>query len=497
MKKGILAALMLVGIIGSASAQHDDLYFVPKKKKAKTEVQPVKTEQETPLVSSEVETSSLPAEDSVKTLSVTTFSAKGLPMDADTYNRRGSYLTEQGDAVSEFAMQDEGFVLITEEGDTMWMNTDTLKLTRVDEGEGWVNGFEGSESDYEYAMRIIRFRNPRYAIPVSSPLYWDVVYGGALWPSWDWNIYDDGLYAYVFPTSSNWYYWDYVMSYPFGWHRWNHWNHHWDFHYSHHWGPHWGMGHYWDGWGFYGHVWYDPWFNPYFHGYHPGWHHGHHGFYPGFGAGKPGWGGVTPGKPQPRENERHATIASTRRGSQDNNAVSRGATTTTTRRGTSISRTGEGSSRSSSVRVVTGRTGSSSNRSSGAVRSSSSRSGNDDVLRRGGNTSSSVSRGATTGSSSRSSYTRQSTSRSSSGSSYNRPSSTRSSSSSISRSSSSSSGRSSSYSSSSSSSSRSSSYSSGSSYSGGGSSYSGGGSRGGGSSSSGGSRGGGGGGSRR
>lgn len=487
---------MLVGIIGSASAQHDDLYFVPKKKKAKTEAQPVKTEQETPLVSSEVETSSLPAEDSVKTLSVTTFSAKGLPMDADTYNRRGSYLTEQGDAVSEFAMQDEGFVLITEEGDTMWMNTDTLKLTRVDEGEGWVNGFEGSDSDYEYAMRIIRFRNPRYAIPVSSPLYWDVVYGGALWPSWDWNIYDDGLYAYVFPTSSNWYYWDYVMSYPFGWHRWNHWNHHWDFHYSHHWGPHWGMGHYWDGWGFYGHVWYDPWFNPYFHGYHPGWHHGHHGFYPGFGAGKPGWGGVTPGKPQPRENERHATIASTRRGSQDNNAVSRGATTAT-RRGTSVTRTDNGSTRSSSVRVVTGRTGSSSNRSSGAVRSSSSRSGSDDVLRRGGNTSSSVSRGATTGSSSRSSYTRQSTSRSSSGSSYNRPSSTRSSSSSISRSSSSSSSPSSSYSSSSSSSSRSSSYSSGSSYSGGGSSYSGGGSRGGGSSSSGGSRGGGGGGSRR
>lgn len=484
---------MLVGIIGSASAQHDDLYFVPKKKKAKTEAQPVKTEQETPLVSSEVETSSLPAEDSVKTLSVTTFSAKGLPMDADTYNRRGSYLTEQGDAVSEFAMQDEGFVLITEEGDTMWMNTDTLKLTRVDEGEGWVNGFEGSDSDYEYAMRIIRFRNPRYAIPVSSPLYWDVVYGGALWPSWDWNIYDDGLYAYVFPTSSNWYYWDYMMSYPFGWHRWNH---HWGLHYSHHWGPHWGMGHYWDGWGFYGHVWYDPWFNPYFHGYHPGWHHGHHGFYPGFGAGKPGWGGVTPGKPQPRENERHATIASTRRGSQDNNAVSRGATTAT-RRGTSVTRTDNGSTRSSSVRVVTGRTGSSSNRSSGAVRSSSSRSGSDDVLRREGNTSSSVSRGATTGSSSRSSYTRQSTSRSSSGSSYNRPSSTRSSSSSISRSSSSSSSPSSSYSSSSSSSSRSSSYSSGSSYSGGGSSYSGGGSRGGGSSSSGGSRGGGGGGSRR
>ena len=60
----------------------------------------------------------------------------------------------------------------------------------------WVNGFEGSQDDYEYAMRIVRFRNPRYAIPVSSPLYWDVVYG---LPSWDWNVYDDGLYALRFP----------------------------------------------------------------------------------------------------------------------------------------------------------------------------------------------------------------------------------------------------------------------------------------------------------
>lgn len=459
MKRTVLIALMLVGIVGSVSAQHDDLYFVPKKKKVKTEtVEKVADEAAVPQSESASVTEN---KQPVKTVAASSSYAKGLEIDEDAYNRRGSYLTEQGDAVSEFTMNDEGFVLITEEGDTMWMNTDTLKLTRVNEDEGWVNGFDGSDSDYEYAMRIVRFRNPRYAIPVSSPLYWDVVYGGALWPSWDWNIYDDGLYAYVFPTASNWLYWDYRMSYPFGWSPWgSHWNHHWGWHYGHHWG------------GFYGHVWYDPWYDPYFYGYHPGWHHhhGHHGFYPGFGHGKPGWGGVVPGS-RPRENDRHATIASTRRGMQDDNAVSRGATSAT-RRGTTASRTDGGTTRNSSVRVVTGRSSSSDSRASGVVRSSSSRSGSDEVMRRGG-TSSSVGRSATTGSSSRSSYTRQSTSRSSSGSSYNRPSSTRSSSSSISRSSSSS--RSGSYSSGSSSSSRSSSYSnssrSGSSYSGG-SSYS-------------------------
>ena len=447
-------ALMAVGIVGAASAQRDDLYFVPKKKK-------VEQVEEKPVVKQEAAGG--------KTLSVTTVPAKQLVMDEDAYNRRGSYLTETGDAVSEFAMDDEGFVLITEEGDTMWMDTDTLRLTRVSDGEGWVNGFEGSDSDYEYAMRIIRFRNPRYAIPVSSPLYWDVVYGGALWPRWEWNIYDDGMFAYAFPTRSNWHYWDYMVSYPFGWSSWSSpWYHHYGCHWGHHWGSH-------SGWQFYGHVWYDPWFNPYFYDYNPGWHHGlHHGHYPHFGIGKPGWGGG----PKVLPNTRKAVAGATRR--EVNEAVSRG-TATSTRTGVASGRTGaerridNGSSRNTSARVVTGST----------VRSStSSRTSGSEVVRRSAG-SSSVSRGTATGSSSRSSSTVRSTSRSSSsGSSYSRPSSTRNSSSTSRSSSSSSSSRSSSYSSGSSSRSSysggsSSSYSSGSSsrssYSGG-SSYGGGGS---------------------
>ena len=464
MKKAFLIACLLIGIVGSASAQRDDLYFIPKKKKAAVSEK------------ADVESAQRAGEQAVQsddnTSSATDVPAKGLMIDEDAYNRRGSYLTEEGDAVSAFAMDDEGFVVITEEGDTLWMDTDTLRLTRAQDDEGWVNGFEGSDSDYEYAMRIVRFRNPRYAIPVSSPLYWDVVYGGALWPSWEWNIYNDGMYAYVFPTSSNWYYWDYMMSYPFGWSAWNH---HWPYHYGYHWGHHWG-GHY----GFYGHVWYDPWYNPCFHGYYPGWHHGHHhGFYPGSHAGKPGWGG-----PKAFPNHRTASVASTRRGSQSDNTAARGSVSTSRRStasGDAVTRRGDGgSTRNSAIRVVTGRSGDAS-RSSGTVRSSqSSRTGrNDEVVRRSTG-SSSVSRSATSGGSSRGTYTRQSSSRSSSGSSYNRPSSTRSTSS-VSRSSSSSSSRSSSYSSGSSSSrssgssssyssgssSRSSSYSSGSSYSGG------------------------------
>ena len=463
MKRTVCIVLALMGTVLLASAQRDDLYFVPKKKKVEVQTG-ISTRTESKRQAVVEETAAI-------------VSSTALGMNEDAYNRRWSYQTEDGRAVSELAKAGEGFLLITGEGDTVWTTTDTLRITRVANEEGWVNGFSGSDSDYEYAMRIIRFRNPRYAIPVSSPIYWDVVYGNSLWPSWEWNIYDDGLYAYVFPTSSNWYYWDYWMSYPFGWSSWgNPWAHH----HSVHWGHHW-SGHY--GWKFHAHVWNDPWFNPNFHHCYPGWHAGHHhGHYPGFGVGKPEWGGRGP-KAFP--NHRTTTGTATRRDTQTGSVSSRrtetsgssrtGATTNRSGNG-STHRVNNGSSRNSSVRVGAG----SSSRPSGTVRSSgSSRIGNEESPRRSTG-SSSVEHRTATRSSSRSGYTRQSSSRSSnSSSSYNRPSSTRSSSSSssVNRNSSSSS---SSRSSSSSSSSRSSSYSSGSSYSGGSrssSSYSGGSSR--------------------
>lgn len=78
-----------------------------------------------------------------------------------------------------------------------------------------MNGFNGSQDDYEYAERIIRFRNPRFAVSISSPLYWDIVYGAN---SWDWNVYTDGFYAYAFPTFTNRLWWDWrYNSYGPGW----------------------------------------------------------------------------------------------------------------------------------------------------------------------------------------------------------------------------------------------------------------------------------------
>ena len=200
MRLGI--ALLIACLPWLAMAQNDDLYFVPKKEKkaeTKTEVHQV-TRQTTTTTTT---TASVPPATTVVVKDVT-----GKTRDIDEYNRR-----------------------YTSRENTFSMQNDTLYIEEKPYGERgeWVNGFEGSQDDYEYAMRIVRFRSPAYAIPISSPLYWDVVYGA--YPSWDWNVYDDGLYAYVFPTFSNPLWWDW---------RWN-----WSIA-----GPRWGYG-----WG-----WHSPWY---------------------------------------------------------------------------------------------------------------------------------------------------------------------------------------------------------------------------------------------
>lgn len=241
MKKIALASLMMVCLPYLAVAQSvdDDLYFIPKKKAEKKE----EVKQEVKVV--------VPQKQNTTTVYVAPGSTvvvkdvKGKIRDVDEYNRR-------------YTSRDNNF---SRENDTLYIEEKPLN----ERGE-WVNGFEGSQDDYEYAMRIVRFRNPRYAIPVSSPLYWDVVYG---LPSWDWNVYDDGFYAYAFPTYTNRLWWDWRWNYPYG----------------AGWGFSWGWTSPW-----YYNSWYAPgyWSGGYWGGY---WGHHHHHYYPGHGWGGGHWGG--------------------------------------------------------------------------------------------------------------------------------------------------------------------------------------------------------------
>ena len=236
MKGKLLISMLLACLPWLAMAQSDDdLYFIPKKEKK------VEVKDKVGIVPQSVmkkTVTELPAGTKLVVKDVS-----GKTRDVDEYNRR-------------YTAKDNNFSY----------SNDTLYVTEKPYGERgeWVNGFEGSESDYEYAMRLVRFRSPRYAIPVSSPLYWDVVYGA--YPSWDWNVYDDGLYAYVFPTYTNRLWWDWRWSSSF-------------------YGPGWGFSFGWSS------PWYSSWYSPYYCGgyygsyWGPGWHHHHYPYYGGYYGG--------------------------------------------------------------------------------------------------------------------------------------------------------------------------------------------------------------------
>ena len=310
MKSRICASLLIACLPWLAMAQsNDDLYFIPKKEK--------KTEQKAEVKSVPKQTSNNTTLYAASGSTIVVKDVTGKTRDIDEYNRR-----------------------YTSRDNTFSMQNDTLYIEEKPYGERgeWVNGFEGSQDDYEYAMRIIRFRSPRYAIPVSSPLYWDVVYGG--YASWDWNIYEDGLYAYVFPTSTNPLWWDWRWNWGVAGPRWGFswgWSSPW--YYSSWYSPYW-YGGYWGGyWGsYYGGYWGGYW--------GPAWYHHHH---------YPYWAGNYRVGHTDYRPSRYTGYSSSRRSTSGFGNTSR--FTTSSRRGSSSSvgrvvrpGSGAGSSSSTSVR---------------------------------------------------------------------------------------------------------------------------------------------------
>lgn len=219
MKKIVM--LLLIALCSSPvvmAQSNDDLYYVPKKDEPqKRRVENRKERQDR------------------TTIPVVVKDRRGRVRDADEYNRR-------------YDASDNNFEITD---DTLYVK----EKDAYDRGK-WVNGFNGSRDDYEYAQRIIRFRNPRFAISISSPYYWDVVYG---FNSWDWNVYTDDYYAYAFPTSTNRLWWNWRFgSYGVGW-GWS------SPYYGGYYGSYW-PNYYWGGYGGY-------WDRPYYGGSY--WGHGH------------------------------------------------------------------------------------------------------------------------------------------------------------------------------------------------------------------------------
>lgn len=343
MKNRIWVLLVLgLGLVPlSLRAQNDDMYFIPKKK-----TQPEKTiEKPVQKATEQVEMTTAASQSQKSSLGYTFTRIEneaGSERDVDEYNRRYRF-SEVG---SDTAYLDEEASALAEDGQ-------------------WVDGFDGSEEDYEYAKRILVFRSPTVGIPVSSPLYWDLCYGPN---SIYWNVYDDGFYAYVFPTA-----WNYAYYGPWRSGFW------WGYSYGY---PYWGWGGYW-GWSW---GWRHPYY-PYYHHHYPIYSGGYYRPHPTYRTGRPSLGrtgvinrGTVSGRPV-----RGTTVRGT------------GTRTGTTTRGARVSSKTETQPANRSNRVVVPRRNSSSERTNTTIsrpvmqRSTPSRvSGGS----RGGSRSGGVSRGA-------------------------------------------------------------------------------------------------------
>lgn len=156
---------------------------------------------------------------------------------------------------------------------------DSTELSQNNEDENgghYLNEFNGSQSDLEYAERIRRFHNPKYTIFIGDPNYSDIYFLN----NFDWNVYVDGSYAYVTPTWTNPYWFDYMYR-PYSYNNW-YWGNSWYSPYSVYGG--WGY----NNWGspFYGGWGYNYWGNPYY----GSWSYPYYGYGYGYGYGNYGWG---------------------------------------------------------------------------------------------------------------------------------------------------------------------------------------------------------------
>jgi len=197
MKKIVLVSLLAMTLPLIATAQsEDDLYYTPSKKSTVTE------STTTPSVRRDINitTDKVSVTNNAPT-KVIVRDSKGKVRNVDEYNRR-------------YSSKDYNY---STDNDTLYIDEKSDVDKNLD-GQ-WANKFDGTDDDYEYATRIIRFRNPRYAIPISSPLYWDIVYGIGM-DTWDWNVYYDDFYAYAFPTFTNRLWWDWRYGPSWGWNSW-------------------------------------------------------------------------------------------------------------------------------------------------------------------------------------------------------------------------------------------------------------------------------------
>ena len=126
----------------------------------------------------------------------------------------------------------------------------------------WVNDYEGSEMDRDYAERLAKFHGPFVGIPYWSPLYNEVIFGSGF----DYNVYVEGDYAIVVPEWYSPYYYNWRYRSPYNYYGW-YGSFGWNYPYSS-----WGFG-----------FGYSNWYSPYYNNWGYPYHHHHYAGYPYYG----------------------------------------------------------------------------------------------------------------------------------------------------------------------------------------------------------------------
>lgn len=205
-------ALSLSATFAVQAQDDDDLYFTPTKKSQTTApVSNRSTYAQDRYASSSGNASS-------RTIQVYSDNSRT----DDEYNRRysgyaGSWQTGSIDSLSADSLDAE--------------------MEYVDSSQGY--DIDDPECDYAYSRRILRFHSPRFGFAISSPYYWDLVYG--------WGVYDylyDPYYDYYYDP----FYWSWGWGFGWSYRPWNAW-----------YGPIWGWSyapHGWHNWGA-GPMWHD------------------------------------------------------------------------------------------------------------------------------------------------------------------------------------------------------------------------------------------------
>ena len=183
----------------------DDMYFVPSKSKRQKLSATVTT------VSNSQQIAARPAQ-------VVVYNTNS--RDEDEYNRRntgyaGSWQTGGGES---------GADSLVSRVDTVYVTSDEMY---------------NPENDFIYSRRLLRFHSPRFGFALSSPYYWDLVYGYGVY-----NYLYDPFYLDFYDP----FFWDYGWGYGWSWRPWNSW--YGSFYYGYGWHSpylydYWGVGPYW------------------------------------------------------------------------------------------------------------------------------------------------------------------------------------------------------------------------------------------------------------